>query len=139
MTKRADKYTLNSKFSDVLMEVLLEPENWELTRKEITKICVKLARKAKIRSGPSEGTVTRLLTSPEFRRELREAREDRIYRALPSMEHAMIREATEGNVQAYDRMKDKVKERFDGEEGGLAAIPDEDLDALVRHFIKKGD
>lgn len=139
MANRANKYTLDSKFADPLLEVLLEPENWELTHAELTKLCVKLARKAKIKSGPSQSTIKRLLASPEFRRELREAREDKIYRALPSMEHAMIQEATEGNVQAYDRMSDKVKERFEGEEGGLAAIPDEDLDALVKHFMKKGD
>lgn len=118
---------------------MLEPENWDKTQAELTKLCVKAARKLKIKSGPAKSTVVRLIANPEFRRELREAREDKIYRALPSMEHAMIREATEGNVQAYDRMKDKVKERFEGEEGGLAAIPDDDLDALVKQFMKKGD
>ena len=140
MTKRADRYTLESKFMEPLLEVMLEPENWNKTQGELTKLCAGAVRKLKITSGPSKATVVRILANPEFRRQLREAREDRIYRALPAMEHSLLKEVIDcGSVQAYDRLKDRVRERFEGEEGGLAAIPDEDLNALVKQFMKKGD
>lgn len=138
MTLAKDQYTLNSKFSVFLLEVLFEESSWKLTNVELAKACAKLARKAGIKSGPSKRTIVKLLASPEFRRELRERREDKIYRALPNMEEAMVREATEGNVQAYDRMSEKVKKRFEGSDSGLAAIPDDALNAMVRHFMKKG-
>lgn len=140
MTKRSDRYTLESKFMEPLLTIMLDPENWDKTRDELTRLCVKAAKKRKIKSGPSKSTVIRILANPEFRRQLREEREDKIYRALPAMEHSLLEEVIDhGNVQAYDRLKAKVKERFEGEEGGLAAIPDDDLNALVKQFMKKGD
>lgn len=131
-----------SKYGPALLLVCLDPENWDITNKELCKkvkeVLIKEFKVTKA-TAPSTPTIYRLMNHPKFQKQLREHRQTIIARAMPAIEKSLIEKIIdEGDVRAYDRMLRASGESVvDAIAGNMDHISDEELDELIEHFVKE--